>query len=298
MLYTNTLKLEGALSNVAVSSFSAISPPVAIGGMGGSGTRLVAMLLSELGYDLGDDLNSAEDNLFFTFLFKRPELFNRPELLSRSLSVFIASMEGRQLSLQDQCWIKGLAGHCCAEFDLAWGRKRCCNMLNSSKKLPKNGGFWGWKEPNTHFHLPFLLQAMPKMKYIHVMRNGLDMAFSMNQRQLAIWGRLFSLDFNGAITPFNLLRFWCVIHQRILFIKEQVPDRVMLLNYDDLCASPEDEVHRIELFLGFQLSQPLLERLVDCISTPNTIKRYKSHDLSQFLLQDIIFVESMGFQVS
>lgn len=37
--------------------------PVAIGGVGGSGTRVVAEIVRSLGYYLGGDLNSANDNL-------------------------------------------------------------------------------------------------------------------------------------------------------------------------------------------------------------------------------------------
>ena len=48
--------------------------PVAIGGVGGSGTRLIAQLLMELGVYMGSDRNDANDNLWFTLLFKRIEI--------------------------------------------------------------------------------------------------------------------------------------------------------------------------------------------------------------------------------
>ncbi len=46
--------------------------PVVIGGVGGSGTRVVAAILSTLGFHLGNDLNESMDNLWTTLLFKRP----------------------------------------------------------------------------------------------------------------------------------------------------------------------------------------------------------------------------------
>src|ERR1700675_795212 len=52
-------------------------PPLVIGGIGGSGTRVAAQLLIELGFYLGDDLNPALDNLTSTFLFKRPRWYGR-----------------------------------------------------------------------------------------------------------------------------------------------------------------------------------------------------------------------------
>ena len=49
-----------------------VSPPLVIGGLGGSGTRVVADIVLAQGWYLGQDLNRAKDNLLFTLLFKRP----------------------------------------------------------------------------------------------------------------------------------------------------------------------------------------------------------------------------------
>jgi hypothetical protein len=51
------------------------NPPVVIGGLGGSGTRLIAAILQHLEFDMGSDLNRTNDNLAFTLLLKRPELW-------------------------------------------------------------------------------------------------------------------------------------------------------------------------------------------------------------------------------
>jgi hypothetical protein len=49
--------------------------PIIIGGLGGSGTRIVAEILKKFGYYLGNDLNIANDNLLYTLLLKRPRWF-------------------------------------------------------------------------------------------------------------------------------------------------------------------------------------------------------------------------------
>ena len=54
-----------------------LSGPVIIGGVGGSGTRVVAEIINLLGFYIGDDLNPAKDNLWFLLLFKRPRWFRR-----------------------------------------------------------------------------------------------------------------------------------------------------------------------------------------------------------------------------
>lgn len=38
------------------------APPVVVGGVGGSGSRVVAEMLETLGLFIGDDLNDARDN--------------------------------------------------------------------------------------------------------------------------------------------------------------------------------------------------------------------------------------------
>ena len=67
--------------------------PVAIGGVGGSGTRVVAEVLKCLGFYLGSLLNSSLDNLWFTLLFKRPDWFQgcingHPDQIKKGLTVF------------------------------------------------------------------------------------------------------------------------------------------------------------------------------------------------------------------
>ena len=54
-----------------------LTGPVVIGGVGGSGTRVLAEILSLFGFYLGNDLNGAKDNLVYTLLFKRPNWFYR-----------------------------------------------------------------------------------------------------------------------------------------------------------------------------------------------------------------------------
>ena len=69
------------------------SVPIAVGGVGGSGTRVIAEILIQLGFYLGKDLNASRDNLWFTLLFKRPHWFfknvtRKESQISNGLSIF------------------------------------------------------------------------------------------------------------------------------------------------------------------------------------------------------------------
>src|SRR5215469_6992799 len=77
-------------------------PPVAIGGIGGSGTRVVATFLHMLDYYLGDDLNESLDNLWFTLLFKRRSVLLEDEQDIRELILLFFSRMSGNTSLSDQ----------------------------------------------------------------------------------------------------------------------------------------------------------------------------------------------------
>ena len=72
-----------------------------IGALGGSGTRVIAQIVNQLGYYIGDDLNKPNDNLVFTRLFKNPEWYkttDQKEIYSR-LEIFDEYMTSQKLSL-------------------------------------------------------------------------------------------------------------------------------------------------------------------------------------------------------
>ena len=185
------------------------SPPVVIGGVGGSGTRLIAQCLQELGYFMGSDLNESNDNLLFTLLFKRIDILSGTERQFRDLlDIFFLGMSGEsdltpaQLSL-----VNSLALQPRGELTVNWLGERVQTLRDTGKfersNRPSHG--WGWKEPSTHVILDRLLQNIPNMKYIHVARNGLDMAYSENQTQLALWGLSF-LGEELELSPKNSLK--------------------------------------------------------------------------------------------
>ena len=94
--------------------------PVVVGGIGGSGTRVITQILSGLGYYMGGDLNESEDFLGYTLLFKRKrwfldKRFNKEEIF-RGLSVLKKLMITREyLSIPELIFflsaIKSMALH-------------------------------------------------------------------------------------------------------------------------------------------------------------------------------------------
>ncbi|MBK1649530.1 sulfotransferase family protein [Rhabdochromatium marinum] len=271
--------------------------PVAVGGLGGSGTRLIAQHLKDTGFYIGSLLNEANDNLLFTLLFKRTTILSISDAdFDALIDIFVKSMTGETDFTPQQLQ---LAEHLAAQYAnpqiKAWLSAHGNPLLYQvHRHKPDNP--WGWKEPNTHITLDRLITRFPKLKYVHVMRNGLDVAYSSNQRQLKLWGKHF-LGESVAPTPYYALKFWCIIHQRVLAMAESNPGQFMLLNYDNLCAYPEQEIDKLLGFLSIEPSSAVTKQLAKSVQPPTSIGRFRRHDLGQFAEEDIAFVQFLGFDV-
>ena len=160
-------------------------PPVAIGGVGGSGTRLFAQILKKLNFYIGSDINDANDNLWFTLLFKRTEITSvSKQEFEELVRIFVSTMTGDSTLTKSQIkLIDSLALSNRTQHDTKWLKARATS-IQSGQHPPTQIKDWGWKEPNTCLVINRLQMFMPDIKYIHVIRNGLDMAHSTNQNQL------------------------------------------------------------------------------------------------------------------
>lgn len=224
--------------------------PVAIGGLGGSGTRVFAALLQHAGFRIGEDLNVALDNLWFTALFKRPEWARdktpfQPNDLMQSLRIFVQAMttglEGG-LSPEDAQLLQQIRKE--LPPDGTWGvgaeAQNVDRMLatHNSAKTAKQA--WGWKEPNTHIFLPHLHQNIANLRYLHVVRNGLDMAFSKNTWQARQWSHLFGLSqAKDTPLPVHQLRYWTAANQAAIdYGRHAMGNQFLVIDYEDFCARP------------------------------------------------------------
>lgn len=273
--------------------------PLAIGGVGGSGTRVIATIIEKLGFHIGSDLNEPLDNLWFTLLFKHRDVRSlaEPEF-QRFYSIF------RQAMTDGEC-VPALTE---AESDalLAYDRRHLhgrdwlsnrLRTLHHAHLSPSRGTKrWAWKEPNTHMVLDRLLRIEPSLKYIHLMRNGLDMAVSQNQNQLKLWSSEL-LGCETSYSPAASLKFWCAAHRQVLRYAQASPERVLMLRFEDLCRDPAPEIERLLTFIGLEPADKLIASLVALVEPPTTMMRYRAVGLDAFEPEDVAFVRELGFRV-
>lgn len=272
--------------------------PIAIGGIGGSGTRLVARLLMELGYFMGPDLNESLDNLWFTLLFKRPAILRASrEEINRLVRIFVRGMTGQfPLEEGDAQLLDQIAREPRPpEFPEEWFLARVGSLKSERMATPPLA--WGWKEPNTHVVIPWLHRSLPGVKYIHVMRNGLDMAYSGNQTQLRFWGPWLMGD-KIDVTPRNSLKYWRLVHERVLTLGKEMGGNFLLLDYDQFCLRPEEGLGRLLAFLQLDIQREEQNQLISNVNTPASLGRYKKYGTQDFDPEDMTFTSRMGYDVT
>ena len=280
-----------------MSSFYHGETPVVIGGLGGSGTRLIAKIIKELGYFIGDDLNESYDNLWFTLMFKRTEILAAPDdEFEELLGLFLKGMKGDiKFSESEQERVYALSRIDRELHPASWLKERARSIIAHNLSCDRLD-LYGWKEPNSHIVIDRLVKFLPHMRYIHVIRNGLDMAHSRNQNQLSFWGKYF-IGENCQITPYFSLKYWHIINRRVMELCKPMGDRFLLLDYDKLCTYPEKGLRELLEFLEFDAPDIHIRDLTNVVEYPKSIGRFRQHGMHIYDPDDVVFVKDLGFDV-
>jgi hypothetical protein len=294
-----------------VTPAAAAADPVVIGGLGGSGTRLVATIVEDLGFYLGADRNAAGDNLWFTLLLKRSAWHRRNLERSddrparRGLEVLAKAMTGRRLTFADRAYVLaatvdvGRRGHDHKGNGTGrWALARARSLLSAPSPPAESRG-WGWKEPNSHVYLRQLAKTFPGLRYVHTIRHGLDMAFGPKRGQLYNWGWLYGVDppADSGLVPRAQLRLWVEANRRAVELgRELLGNRFLLVNFDRLCRHPQEGVEAIAAVAGVDLDPSSRDRLASLPKLPTTSGRYEGRDLRGFEAADLAALAELGFE--
>lgn len=252
-------------------TIDSLTAPVLVGGVGGSGTRIVTEILVRMGYFMGSNLNDSNDNMDIAEYFKyfRTILTND---ISRETDASEKKLTTLLNSVQDTA------------------RKEIFSNAENSQK-------WGWKVPANYILLYLFLKKFPNLKYIHTIRHGLDMAYSKNQNQLRNWGSYFQINHEENKPEISSLKYWINANKYAVETgKKLLGDRFLLINFDKLCTDTSTEGKKIARFLN---AENCIEGiLMDSVQRPDTMGRYKQNGLSTFSKKDLESVAHLGFNLS
>ncbi|HTU79313.1 MAG TPA: sulfotransferase [Solirubrobacteraceae bacterium] len=220
-----------------------LPPPTIGGGTGGSGTRVITEVLSEAGVFMGSRVNRSGDALPL------------------------------------------------ADFDWSWGKRYIAAEL-SGKKPPlrrmrrkfdasvrehlqgydPSTGAWGWKHPHAYLLLPWLDSLMPRLRFIHLVRDGRRVARSKNQKQP---GRYADVVFGAEAETWDeqvrAIKFWSWANEHAAEYGERHMDgRYLRARLEDICADPRGACGQLIEFAfdGSPASEDLVARAAERVKTP------------------------------
>src|SRR5438874_666188 len=93
---------------------------------------------------------------------------------------------------------------------------------------------WGWKDPRNSLTLPFWRDLLPELKTLIIVRNPLEVAYSMRER-------------NGTSYSFGL-RHWEIYNRRVIETARE--QEQFVTHYDLFFENAERELRRIANFVG------------------------------------------------
>ena len=152
-------------------------------------------MLIDLGFFMGRDVDEANDNLSFSLLFQRPSWFlaktrkDSPRI-AQGFDIFSRAMTSRYSpTARDLAFLARATLEPRSVLGRRWRLRRAWRLTRPSPDCGPRGDCarhigWGWKEPISHIYIEHLAAHFDGLRWIHVMRHGLDMAYSTNQRQL------------------------------------------------------------------------------------------------------------------
>lgn len=285
-----------------------LTGPVVVGGVGGSGTRVIFKLLSELGFYLGQDLNPAGDNLWFTVLFQRPRWFEtvseqNPKQIDKNLELFKKLMTTNTALTNRELTLFFKAAH-------QYYRQITRSLARVTTRMRKvsqrremdfpNFIGWGWKEPNSFIYLKYLSRFFKNLKFIFVIRHGLDMAFAA-RNQYRFWAHFFGLDqqkgWQNFPLPFKKLEYWRVANTFAIDQGQRwLGNGFWIINFDTLCKKPKEAIDNLVSFLDMDRKKINCSELYNIPKIPGSMNRFKHHDLSIFSRDQWEAVHQFGFE--
>ena len=139
-----------------------------------------------------------------------------------------------------------------------------------------SAGLWGWKDPRNSLTLPFWRDLLPGMKTLIMVRNPLEVAHSMKER-------------NGTSYSFGV-RLWEIYNRRVMETARE-HDR-LVTHYDSFFEDPETELQRITNFIGLSDTEAAnaaglvtkrrrhthftIDQLIDARVAPEAIELYRA----------------------
>lgn len=219
-----------------------------IGALGGSRTRAFARILRHAGVFMGSRLNEAEDSRPFI------EFYDAwgPACLEAGGGFPDDHRKSAQSTFLE-----------------------CLALARHLADLPRPDAPWGVKVPRNLLFTRLWIELFPDLRFIHVIRHGLDMAYSGDTNQLRLYGDLvLTPEERGYARKLQAIAYWSRVNLAAAsFGERDLGDRYLRLRFEDLCVDPVRRVSEIFDFLGVRDRSRLAAAAAE-VRPPSTIGRW------------------------
>jgi Sulfotransferase family len=229
-------------------------PPLFIGGTGGSGTRVMVDVAESIGLYMGNSLNSSNDALTLVPVLRKWI----PIYLQQERTLRPDQMQ----DLED-------------EFDSA--------LITHRFGLRSKHKGWGAKNPIMIMFVPCLFELFPDMRFIHVVRDGRDMAFSSKPKPVEAYeDKVLDDEVLKSSLPVRLIALWANVNLAAAEFGQTLgPSQYLCVRYEDLCFKTTETVRRVIDFLGIPDGD--VQAAAGFVHPSSSIGRWKQHANANFL---------------
>jgi sulfotransferase family protein len=228
--------------------------PVVLMSRGHSGTRVLAWLCTRLGIELGTREDLATCDVSFL-----------------EFSQQIKKMATGNVGVVNSRGIKNKE------------HRRFLKAANSYyEHLGSPSGLWGWKFPETYLIAPYVQKVFPKVRFIHQVRNGKDLAFKEHltddpKRKL---GKKVLTAAGALGLPHHLqaaLSWAWQVDNFDAFKKELPPESVLDISFEKLCLQPDQTIQKLCEYLQIEPTADAKKYLQDTIK-PEKVDQFKENE--------------------
>jgi len=258
------------------------SDPTITGATGGSGTRVIARILGAGGAFIGSNRNRAEDSMPLAAFC---DLW----------ATVYAAREGLFVDHETR-WL-----------ETAMARSFATALVDHFGQPEPTARPWAWKVPTSIYLLPFFHGQFPHMRFVHLVRDGRDIAFSENQNQLIKFGLPYlgwkereerRQLYRRAQKPAGSIKLWSQANLAAAdYGERELGDRYLRIRFEDLCADPVAVVGRLLDFAGLDGNAQEIARQE--VEPPSSAGRWRHQDPD--VLQELhrigeVALERFGYQ--
>jgi hypothetical protein len=218
--------------------------PLVIGAVGGSGTRVFTRIAEGAGVYMGGHRDAQED--------------------SRPMSPFYSEFTSDYLLAN---------GHLDDSRSAQLSRRLTECLREHLEGLPGPDHLWGVKNSRSMLMLPFWHQRFPAMRFLHVIRDGRDLAYSQNDNQIRRHGRAVLGPEIDLPRPERAMLWWARVNVAAAdYGESELGERYMRVRLEDLCARPKKTIRALFDFVD---AQGGMKKAIAEVEPPPSLGRWR-----------------------